>query len=372
MKEITLPGSSDRSTLKQHHIIAQTAVTERVNVALKNFFNASITRAEMLDPRVAELWQILAEVTLAGGKRLRPYILLLSYQSFSPDEQNIETILPVAVAQELLHVSFLMHDDIIDRDTMRHGQPNVIGIMQTQYAELNTQGSPTHYANAASLLGGNLLIGAAYRLVSESGVSDHQKLSIIKELNDAIDYVGAGEFLDMESELRPITETNALRIIDLKTAYYSFIIPLRCGAILAGASEEQLDHLKKFGAAIGAAFQLADDLLGVFGDEAVTGKSVLSDIREGKHTYLIEQTIARSSMAQQATIRAALGNRNLTLAGLETVKHIADTVGAKRAVVDKINELSKVATNILDVLSLPPDIRLVFIDLIHQAANRIA
>jgi geranylgeranyl diphosphate synthase type I len=349
-------------------LLDQSMITAHVDAYLRDFFSHTIERAAKMDTRAAELWSVIERVTLAGGKRLRPYLVMLAYQAYGG--RATDTIIPVAVAQELLHVSLLMHDDIIDKDFMRHGQLNVAGMMREQYVELASTNEPIHYANGAALLGGDLLIGAAHHIIAVSTLSDAHKLTALNELDSAIFCVGAGEFLDMESVLLPFAQTDALHIIDLKTAHYSCIVPLTSGARLAGADMTEITLLERLGAALGAAFQLADDMLGVYGDEAVTGKSTLSDIREGKHTYLMEQAMVLCSPAEKRSLMQALGNDKLTHKDLAGIRRLLEECGAKDTTLKQIKKFSDTAIHELAGLTVSDQAKAAFMNVINRAAKR--
>ena len=350
-------------------LLSQPTVTTLVNDYLHKFYQESIAHARKLDSHSAELWRVLERVSLAGGKRLRPYVLLLAYQAYGGDDYS--TVLPVAVAQELLHISMLIHDDIIDKDTTRHGELNVSGIMQQQYAKLTARRELLHYANSAAMLGGDLLLGAAHNVIIESQLAAHHKLMALKELNNAIFHVGAGEFLDMESSFRPFNQIDALHIIELKTSCYSFITPLRSGALLAGASQRETRLLEQLGAALGVVFQLSDDLLGVYGDQAITGKSVMGDIREGKHTLLMEQGMILCSDLERQELTRALGNSQLSMYELERVRKLLKTSGAKAKVLQQIDTASTQARAVLQQLHVLPQAKAALEEIIERTATRV-
>src|SRR5690606_2950472 len=211
---------------------------------------------------------------------------MLAYQTFGGEDYP--AVLPVAVAQELLHVSMLIHDDIIDEDYLRHDTDNVSGIYVKRYARYPlAEGQRSHFANSAALIGGDLLISAAYQVLASARISEQQKQQATDLLGEAIFVVCGGELLDTESSFIDLSEIDALKIAQLKTASYSFVSPLLMGAVLAGTDQKTQTTLRQFGSALGIAFQLADDILGLYGEEAVTGKSASSDLRQGKRTYML-------------------------------------------------------------------------------------
>lgn len=333
-------------------VLTKEQVLNDINQLLEDFFVENSTRSSLLDTNYAQLWQAMHKQARSGGKRLRPYFALLAYQAYGG--QAYRQVLPVAAAQELLHMSLLMHDDIIDKDYIRHGQANVAGLMRNVYQGIGAGDNSEHYANSAALLAGDLLISGSYQLIIKSSLTSDQKLIAMASLSEAIYLVGGGELLDAESSLRPISIDDSLKIADLKTARYSFVLPLLSGAVLAGASKEQQKLLEQFGIAVGVAFQLADDLLGVFGDPKVTGKSNLGDVREGKQTYLMLQAMKLATPNDKAILASSLGNRQLTGIQLNQVCQVITRSGAKADCLSKIKDFAHQAGNIVESLDISP------------------
>ena len=246
-------------------------IKSRIDRRLDQFFDEQIVKSHTQSKEYERLWKTIKTVAMSGGKRLRPYLLMTSHAAFS----GTDDVLEIATAHELLHISMLMHDDIIDRDTTRHGEPNVAGRYQVIYKPQVTSDDIDHYANTAALLAGDLLISSAYSLInSSSHLHDSQKTHAIHILHDSIFTVVGGELSDVESSFMSPDLVNPLHVAHYKTAIYSCVNPLLTGAVLAGASEEDQNLLRDFGVNLGIAFQLTDDLLGVFGSSAKTGKSI--------------------------------------------------------------------------------------------------
>jgi len=321
----------------QHTYLDRLSVTSLINNNLMSFFQDYRRRALKLDKNSAEIWTDMQTVALAGGKRLRPYLLLLAYQAYNGSSVN--DILPISLAYEILHISLLIHDDIIDRDTYRHGQLNLTGIKQQVYDHLRPDVNNLHSANSAALLGGDLLFSAANSIVLESNLNTDSKLLVLRELNEALFTVGIGELMDMEASILPFSDTSTLDIINLKTAYYSFVSPLKCGGLLAGADSLEIQKLVEIAFLIGKAFQLVDDYLGVYGDVSITGKSNSSDIRERKHTYLIEQAIINATKSQKQQINKILGNPSIDEPMINSARAIIDETGAKEDLITLVKHL---------------------------------
>jgi len=338
------------TTSKQVDLVSIDTVRHDINAILADYFEQKIAFSSELDDSYAELWRVTASVTQLGGKRFRPYLLLMTYQGLGGEHYN--QVLPIAAAQELLHVSLLIHDDIADNDYIRHGQPNVAGTMRQKYRSLTTEQDATKYANNAALLAGDLLIAGAHQLIAESGVSPKQKTQAMLVMGKGIDIVAGGQLLDMEHGLKSFNVKDSLKVANYKTSSYSFMVPLVIGAQLAGAGETTIKQCEELAFNLGIGFQLVDDLLGLYGDEEVTGKPILSDIREGKHTYLMAQTFALASSQQLKYLDKTLGDPNVTVKDLEVIRQIVDDCGAKQATIAKVQECAKEARVIIERLPL--------------------
>jgi len=245
---------------------------------------------------------------LAGGKRFRA---LFCYSGFAAEHDELDdgdgpaldAVVSVASALEVFHAAALVHDDIMDNSDLRRGQPSVHRRFEAWHREHSWSGSARQYGDASALLIGDLLLAwsdqlfdAGTRALRNPGAARAARDEFAKMRTE----VTVGQYLDMLEETswlsRPEAEllTRAHRVIVYKSAKYSVEAPLAIGASLADASLPQLGALRAFGLPLGVAFQLRDDLLGVFGNPVVTGKPAGDDLREGKRTVLV--TLARQKL----------------------------------------------------------------------------
>lgn len=228
------------------------------------------------------LWKNIKDVSLVGGKRIRPFLTAVGYGRLD------EKILPIAVAQELIHIAMLIHDDIIDLDDFRHGTKNIEGTYKDYYKKYLNNESAAHYASSAALLAGDLLIAEAYQLIAGSDLEQAIKLKISQQLSSSIFEVVGGELIDIEAAFVSDKDFDPITIYRYKTASYSFIGPLLSGAYAAELSADDVARLKRFAEHAGIAYQMQDDLLGIYGDSSKTGKSTTTDLEEAKCTYLVD------------------------------------------------------------------------------------
>jgi geranylgeranyl diphosphate synthase type II len=311
--------------------------TSRIEAYIDDYFAAATERAKAISPAYETLWQTLHNLMRAGGKRFRPNMVLLAYELFGGSEPD--GMLPIAVAQEFLHFSLLIHDDIIDRDYVRYGQENVSGRYRDIYKQyVSNEADINHYAASAAIMGGDLMLSAAHEQIAISAVSASHKANAQSLLSEGIFNVAAGELLDTEAVFAPHNDGDAMTIAKHKTASYSFVTPLLTGATLAGATEKQCEHLRCYAQSLGVAYQLHDDIIGVFGDEAQTGKSTTGDIREGKRTLLVEYALHAMTDEQTVSFRRAFGNANATDEDLHIAKQLLEASGARHKVEADITE----------------------------------
>lgn len=323
----------------------------QINSVINHYFETSIIDATQLDPSYRQLWEIMYGLIRAGGKRLRPLMTLTAYKAFGGTD--VDVMLPVAAAQELLHFSLLIHDDVIDRDYTRYGTLNVAGRYKVLYSKfLAEEADQTHFSHSAAILGGNLMLSGAHQLIASSNLTAKQKTAAQHLLSQSIFEVAGGELLDTELSFVPYTDGDALKIARYKTAGYSFKAPLLTGAKLAGATDKQAAILTDYALALGVAYQLVDDLLGTFGEEDTTGKSTTSDILEGKRTYMVEQAMNAMTVVEKSRFDSLFGNQSATREEIETVKLLLVTTGAKTKTEQMIHTYADTARASLDLLKL--------------------
>ncbi len=262
----------------------------------------------------------------AGGKRVRPTLVVAGYLGAGGEEVN--KAMKASIAYELLHVYLLIQDDVMDRDELRRGQPTVWKSFMDHYVN-----GPVgrHEAEALAMIAGDLAETYATEALIRAGFDAETTVWAVKEIHEITERTGYGQTLDVSLEMLPIEdvrEEDVLRVHELKTAKYTVEGPLHLGAKLARASEEIFTAYSAYAIPVGIAFQLQDDIIGVFGDEKKTGKPVGSDIREGKRTLLIVKAYENATEAQRKIIRAVLGRESATPEEIDMVKEIIVETGS--------------------------------------------
>lgn len=332
-----------------------------LDAALTGYFAHQQHRAADLGVASIEMWRRLADAT-TGGKRVRPLVLLRAHEALGGRRR--EAALSAAVAIELLHTAFVIHDDIIDRDTRRRGTENFIGVHASHAAAQGLDADRAdRWAQSMGLLGGDLLLTAALRVVGGLDLPVEQRVGMLGVFEDAIGRAVVGERDDLAFSLglEVPSEAQIRLMMERKTASYTFAAPLRSAALLADARAETAAQLGVIGNALGAIFQIRDDLLGVFGDSAVTGKSAASDLREGKVTLLIAYA-QRSD--QWAKVSDLWGRPDLSAGDVDVLRSVIERSGAKARLE---RELEREVARLRSLVAATPLPRTLAADLIVEA-----
>ena len=342
---------------------------ETIEAALHDYCRARIAESGAIGENFTRLWQEIDLYISGGGKRIRPRIFMMMHD-FYEGTASPSGVLSVACAWEMLHASVLIHDDIIDRDSTRHGKLNIAGTYEQTYSQL-TKDDAAHYALSAALMAGDLLLSGAYDIVGKADLSDSQKILMQHYISRAVFSVVGGELLDTESALYQISSVDPYAIANHKTASYSFQVPLESGAMLAGAPEEDLQKLNAIGLHAGIAFQLKDDLLGVFGDSAVTGKSNRSDLLEKKRTLLIQKVLEKANESEKARLLALYSSEQpLSDHEAEEVFALILSTGVKETIEQHVQDSTNKALEIIATLSIADEHCQTLTDLIAGLVGR--
>jgi geranylgeranyl diphosphate synthase type II len=341
--------------------------TAGLETELTRFFAAARLRASDYGPHYVALWDAL-EHSSTGGKRVRPALVLTAYAGF--DGRNGSVVTPVAMSFELLHTAFIIHDDVIDRDLVRRGVVNIAGRFHQRalFHGLSPEQAGV-WATTAAILAGDLALSEAHRALATLPVDARVRSRLLDLLDRSVFVSAAGELSDVTNTAsdRPLAVDEVLSTLEQKTAVYSFEAPLQAGAILAGAPTESIDLLGRFGRLVGVAFQLADDILGVFGDEAQTGKSSLADLREGKQTVLLAHA---GSTPAWDSIAPYIGKPDLSEIEADGVRRELRACGALHVAQALAREHAERAVELLDTPTVPAGLRLALADLANSAVNR--
>lgn len=296
----------------------------RIERRLSAFLKEKVKEAGQVSPLLQEMTYRGMEFVMRGGKRIRPVLVYYGY--LAGGGRNEKAILDVSICVELIHNYLLAHDDIIDRDELRRGKPTIHKHYQDFYRQLE---NVEHLGNSAGILIGDLLCNFGYEILANAKFSEVLKNRALARSNQMITEVIFGEMLDVFLGLKKsLKEKDILKILKYKTAKYTIESPLYIGAILAGADKKTFRILSQYSIPLGVAFQIQDDILGVFGETKTTGKAVGADIREGKQTLLIFRAVQQASERQRKIIRQTLGNKKASEKDIQKIKEIIIDTGS--------------------------------------------
>ncbi|RCV55269.1 polyprenyl synthetase family protein [Marinitenerispora sediminis] len=327
-------------------------------------------RAEVLEigEELAPVLDAL-EAMLAGGKRIRPAFCYWGWRGAGGPETR--AIHVAAAALEFLQACALIHDDVIDNSDTRRGLPATHRRLAVLHASSGWTGDSAAFGQGAAVLLGDLCLAWCDAMYQSSGLSE----AALRAGRPAFDLmrseVMAGQYLDLVEQAREAdTVDAALRVMTYKSAKYTIERPLHLGAALAGRHDELAPVYTAYGIPLGIAFQLRDDVLGVFGDPDETGKPAGDDLREGKRTVLVAETLRRAPAAGAAEFRRHLGDPDLSAETVEWMRDLITDSGALAACERRIDRYVAQATDALQTDAVADDARSALADLIVAATAR--
>ncbi|MEU0516187.1 polyprenyl synthetase family protein [Streptosporangium sp. NPDC006007] len=300
-----------------------------VDRSLKEFVDRQ--RPQVSAPELAPLLTAVEEF-VAGGKRLRPAFCYWGWRAAGGGDDP--ALFTAAASLELLQASALVHDDVMDASDLRRGMPSAHRRFQALHEKERWRGSAEQFGEGAAILLGNLMLVWSGEMWRGSGLPPDSLAAAQKVHDHMRTEIMCGQYLDLLEQAHcENTFDSALRVALFKSGKYSVEQPLRLGLVLAAEGREPwIDRLcEGYGQRVGIAFQLRDDILGVFGDPAETGKPAGDDLREGKRTMLIARALATASPAQAETVRTTLGDPGLDGAGVGRLRRIIEETGALAA-----------------------------------------
>lgn len=293
---------------------------------------------------------------LFGGKRIRAAFCHLGWRG-AGGQAGASAVRTAAAALELLHAFALVHDDVIDASDIRRGQPTVHRQHAVVHREQRWNGDADHHGTSVALLAGDLLLGWCHELLDEAAVPVAQREAARAVLRKGFRELVMGQYLDVLAQTGALAGAVTSTVNRLKTAKYTVERPLHLGAALAGADPAGLATYSAYALPVGEAFQLRDDILGVFGDPALTGKPVTDDLRSGKATLLITLARQRADRSQSAKIDALLGRPDLDDDGARCLARIIADTGARTEVERRIHELADAARRAADLVDADDTVR---------------
>lgn len=303
----------------------------KVDREIEKYLDQVIEETSQRDLFMAEALRYVKMLILAGGKRLRAAFMYYGY--LAGGGMDRERMLRTAVSIELVHIFLLIHDDIIDRDEKRHGVVTAHEHFRILSKKLFLRADSAHFGNSMAIIVGDMVGALGNQIIFESGFPPEHVLRALSKLQEIISFTVVGEAQDIMIEYRgKATEEEILSMYEHKTARYTVDGPLQLGCLLAGGTTELSEMLGRYAIPLGIAFQIQDDILGVFGSEEKLGKPVGSDIEEGKVTILVSKALKLASKKEQKELLAILAKgERLSISDIERFREILKTSGALEA-----------------------------------------
>jgi geranylgeranyl diphosphate synthase, type I len=338
-------------------------VIARVNARLAEFFAAKRREADSLSPRAKELVDAVAELTMRGGKRLRAVAVYAGFRAVRADLNDdaaaaeLDLTTDVAAAIELLQSYFLIQDDWMDDDEERRGGPSV-------HAALAARSGNAKLGASLAILAADLAVGFAFELLHAAKFPGARADAARAAFTTMHLEVVCGQQLDL------LEHDDVKLTHHLKTGSYTVRGPLKLGALMGNASEEQLLAIERFGRPLGIAFQLRDDLLGTFGDSIATGKPAGHDLREGKNTALIVEARVVLDGEARARLEQVLGRRDASPAELREAAQALVVSGARERVEAQLDAQLSEAEQALSAAPFVPAGVALLRELVSKIAKR--
>ena len=342
---------------------------ERVEKALSAFLTGQGSRLDAVGPSLTAVQQAAADFLLTGGKRMRPAFCYWGHRGAggAPSDEAVTA----AACLELLQAGALIHDDVMDGSDTRRGKPSMHRHFAALHRDRSWQGDPEAFGQSAAVLLGDLCLIWADEMLNTCGLPADALLRAQPVYDEMRVELMAGQYLDLfEQVIGEGTVDSALRVARFKSAKYTVERPLHLGAVLAGADDALLRSYSGYGLPLGEAFQLRDDVLGVFGDPTETGKPAGDDLREGKRTALVALALQAASDGQADVVRRHLGDPLLDDAGVAELRQVIVDTGAVERVEELITALLDEALTALRGAAIEADARGVLEELALAATSR--
>lgn len=342
----------------------------RIQSNLDDFVNGHKVLMGSVSPDTLPLVESLTGL-ISGGKRLRPAFAYWGFRAAGG--RDSDEVLRACASLEFLQACALIHDDVMDASDTRRGKPAIHKQFEARHLENSWNGSAKLFGEGAAILVGDLALSWADEMLLTSGLGAEQ-LVRAKSIYDVMrTELMAGQYLDLLEQVRgDITQQRAETVIRFKSAKYTIERPLHLGAAIAGSNPDLDQTLSDYGLALGEAFQLRDDLLGVFGDSSITGKPAGDDLREGKQTLLIAFANTSANADNKELIAGHLGNPHLSREMISELQAVLISCGAQEFVENRITSCLAASLSALDSLSENPEAKDALTELAILATERSA
>lgn len=328
IKKVITGTKSEKSRRAKSNLLK---FAKKANKHLKAFFKEELSNPFGVSSSEKQLTRhLLSHIkkhNLNPAKRLRASLVYYGYLLFN--NENKDKVLSAAMSVELVHTALLIHDDFMDQDSTRRGFPTTHKVYEEFHRENRFRGDPVHYGEAMATDLGDTALCLGFEILGESDFPAKRRLNALNRLFRGVVNTTYGQAFDIYlEELGKASEEDIINLHKAKSAIYTYENPLHVGAVLAGAEDDDLKLLTEYATPAGVAFQLQDDILGLFGDPRKTGKPAHSDLRQGKMTLLIIKALEKGTNGQKKVIIDHWGKLDLTDEEAEKVRQIVIDTGS--------------------------------------------
>lgn len=349
---------------------------EQIDQAISTTLHAQSHTTAALGPIASELLDPVRQ-SVGGGKRMRPLLLFASHAAHGNTQPRAAA--HVAAALELFQTAALIHDDVLDDSDTRRGLPALHRRVERTHTEHQWESSSQDFGEAGAVLAGDLALMASQRALNEGllELAPAPARMVSTLFSEMADLVTLGQYADMRAAVQPLSalgnqEKDIRSVMRAKTASYTAEGPLGLGAALAGASAKVVDQMKRAGLALGHAFQLRDDLLGLVGTPETTGKPTGGDIREGKRTLALWRAWLGTDDNGRAVLTNTVGNKHAADAAVAKVLDVIKSTDAFVWAEAEIADSARTAREIFSDLDLAPEGAAALEQLVTLAVDRDA
>lgn len=351
---MTVELVSDSNASLEWSVNQLTDFKGRFDQILKNFLDNKIAEASEIRPELGRMLEVCSDFVIGGGKRLRPAFVYFGWKA-AGGTGNEDTILQAAIPMELVHAGALVHDDVMDNSDSRRGKPTVHKIFEKEMGG-------EEVGRSLAIVAGDMILALADEAMSAYPSFGGRYQEARQCFDEMCKEINFGQHLDVVGNLLPeVSEEWIMLVMRYKTAGYTVEKPLLVGAILGGASEKVLKGLSEYGIKLGIAFQIKDDILGMFGSEKKVGKPVDSDLKEGKKTLLVSKTFEKLSAEgrkeELGKFKSILGNHKLTENDYEWCQNLMRETGAVDYCQQLVEKLTEEAAVVLKDVEIDSEAR---------------
>jgi geranylgeranyl diphosphate synthase, type I len=347
------------------------ALTTRVDAALATFLGERAASLASVGPELQDVADATRNFVLDGGKRMRPRFAYWGWRTVKDADDDDSGLVTAAASLELLHACALVHDDVMDDSDTRRGKPATHTAFAARHRDAGWPGDARVFGTAAAILIGDLLLAWADTMFASAELAPVTIPRAREAYDDMRQLVMAGQYLDVLVQARGgFSIEDALRVAEFKTSKYTVEGPLHLGAAAADAQPHVFAALTAYGTPLGEAFQLRDDVLGVFGDPSRTGKPAGDDLREGKRTLLVALAMQAASAVEAQLLRHELGDRNLDEDGVAALREVIVSTGALDQVEQRITQRTAEARDALQSDAISESARKALDELAVAATER--